>query len=94
MAKKNFKSGFEGLLGIEEGSYRDSPQYNSKNLSSMPNQDIEKKATFVVNAHQMDLIKSIAFSERKMVKTILFEAFEKYIENYKEQGGEIRLPNK
>lgn len=56
------------------------------------NEDSEQwqKMTFIVNREQLSELREIAHNERKMTKELLFEALERYIQNYKsgKLGGE------
>ncbi len=79
MVKKNFSIGFDSLLGEE------SPQKNS--IKS--NIKIEKRATFIVDSGHLDSLKGIGFQENKLIKEILFDALELYINEYKKKNGSI-----
>jgi len=90
MAKKNFKSGFDSLLGDNENN---SPE-NSKSVSELRKSASEIRATFIISEDHHNSIKAISYWERKMLKDILYEALEAYISEYKKHKGEIILPNK
>lgn len=89
MAKKSFKTGFDSLLGSDNiGS---SYVKEKKEESSKKN---EIRATFIVQADQLENLKAISFWERKLIKTVLCEALDKYINDYKVEKGELTLPKK
>ena len=90
MAKKNFKAGFESLLGESE----DHSPKNIKNLAELRKSPPEIRATFIISEDHHNTIKAISYWERKMLKDILYEALEAYITEYKKDKGEIILPNK
>lgn len=90
MAKKNFKAGFESLLGDSE----DHPPKSIKSVVELRKQQPEIRATFIISEDHHNTIKAISYWERKMLKDILYEALEAYIAEYKKNKGEIILPNK
>lgn len=90
MAKKNFKAGFESLLGNSE----DYPPKTNKSIAVSRKPLPEIRATFIISEDHHNTIKAISYWERKMLKDILYEALEAYIAEYKKDKGEIILPNK
>jgi hypothetical protein len=90
MAKKNFKSGFDSLLG---GNENNSPE-NSKMVEESRETESEIRATFILSEYHHKSIKAISYWERKMLKDILYEALEAYISEYKKDNGEIIFPHK
>lgn len=77
MAKRNFKSGIDGLLQAS------TPEKKS-NKKKEPNLDLDKiKATYFFENKQLDNIKAIAFYERKSIGHIINEALKKYTSRYK-----------
>lgn len=90
MAKKNFKSGFDSLLGDNENN---SPEKSKKVVESRKSES-EIRATFILSENHHNAIKAISYWERKMLKDILYEALEAYISEYKKDKGEIILPHK
>lgn len=85
MAKKSFKLGFESLLSSDDR------EYNRKDNNLQKN---EIRATFIISSEQLEKIKAISYWERKMIKTVLWEALDKYITQYNTENGEIVLPKK
>ena len=50
------------------------------------------KSTFVIRCDHLDKIKAIAYLERKMIKHVIADSLESYIENYERSNGPIQLP--
>lgn len=40
------------------------------------------RQTMIVNIEQMDIIKNYAYTERRKLKDVVFEAFQEYIDNH------------
>jgi hypothetical protein len=58
------------------------PKSNFKNItktSQIGTKINETRATFIVNEEQLELIKMVAYWERITMKTVVFEAFESYL---------------
>lgn len=85
MSKKNFKVGFDSLLG-EEISSKDIKSNNIKGTKK------EIRATFLIDEEQHKKLKAISFWGRKHIKTSLSEALEAYINKYEESNGKVKLP--
>ena len=77
---KNFKTSFDSLLGEGKSKIK-------KKL-----EDKEIRATFIVNKHNIEKLKAIAYWERNKIKNILNQALSNYIELYEKENGEIKLP--
>lgn len=82
MSKKNFKTGFESLLG-EERTHK--TEKTAKDISK-PN---TTRATFIIEVDQLESIKTIAYWDRKSFKNVLSEALKLYIDDYIEKNGKI-----
>lgn len=80
MTKKNFKTGFDSLLGEE------------KIQTKITNNIQEIRATFIVKAENLDKLKAISYWERKMIKNVLDEALTLYINLYEKDKGSIQIP--
>jgi hypothetical protein len=83
MNKKSFKTSFDDLLGqgrAESTEVKKARKYQ------------ETKSTFVVRCDHLDKIKAIAYLERKMIKDILADSLESYIDNYEKANGAVVLP--
>jgi len=91
MSKKNFKKGFNGLLGEDIKEKEFVANIKDKVIHKSDHKD-EKRATFIVSNKQLDAIKAISFWERRMLKDVLNEALSSYIINYENKNGEIKYP--
>jgi len=80
MTKKNFKTGFDSLLGEE------------KIKTKVSNNIQEIRATFIVKTDYLDKLKAISYWERKMIKDVINEALVNYINLYEKNKGSIPLP--
>jgi len=88
MSKKNFKGGFDSLLGGVEHAKSSSDIHNTdKTLKKT-----EIRATFIVDLEKIELMKSISFWQRKKIKKVVDEAFSAYIEAYIAKNGQIKKP--
>lgn len=87
MSKKNFKGGFDALLGDNNDLEKE-----LKEKIKSDKKGVEIRATFLVDSKQQEKIKAIAYWERKMLKTVLYEALENYINSYESSKGKIMLP--
>ena len=81
MSKKNFKTGFDSLLGGEE--------IRAKQVTINTR---TTRATFIVPMHELEMIKAIAFWKRTMIKDVLAEALSEYINKYESENGPIIIP--
>lgn len=87
MAKKSFKAGFDSLLGEDITSTRKENSTSKKNIKN------ETRATFLVETEQLEKIKAISYWDRKLIKNVLFDALEMYIEHYQKTKGDIKTPD-
>ncbi len=85
MKKKSFKTTFDDLLG---GSREELQETEQK--QNVP----ETKSTFVVRCDHLDKLRAISYLERKMIKDIVADSLEIYINNYEKINGLIQLPKK
>ena len=86
MAKKNFKTGIDGLL------QQSSLQPNK--IEGTENGDADKKqvkATYYYYKSTLDNIKAIAYYDRKPIGQLIDEALVKYIEHYSELDKALNL---
>ena len=83
MSKKSFKTSFDDLLGHGKA---ESVESKTKHKYQ------ETKSTFVIRCDHLDKIKAIAYLERKMIKHVIADSLESYIENYERSNGPIQLP--
>lgn len=86
MSKKNFKGGFNLLLG--ETAHVKTP--NTLSSTDKNPKKVEIRATFIVDSDKMESMKSISFWQRKKIKKVVDEAFTAYIEAYIAKNGKIR----
>lgn len=94
MSKKNFKGGLDSLLGDQANlPKRGRPKTSTKQISKSSQEgtlDNEIRATFIVNEQLLDQIKAIAYWDRKLIKTVVDNAFNEYVDKYKKKNGEIK----
>jgi len=86
MAKKNFKTGIDGLL------QQSNPQPTK--IEGTENVDSDKKqvkATYCYYKSTLDSIKAIAYYDRKQIGQVIDEALIKYIEHYSELDKALKL---
>ncbi|MBI9056967.1 MAG: hypothetical protein JEZ01_04270 [Labilibaculum sp.] len=81
MAKKNFKSGIDGLLQPSIPEKKESDKEKRKSV----------KATYYYDTVQLDKIKAIAFYDRKPIGKVIGEALEEYILSYKDLNKAQKL---
>jgi len=85
MGKKNFKSSFDDLLGGKLPT--------REHVSSVQRSKIrETKATFVITVDHLDKLRAISYLERKMIKDVLADVLDGYIDSYERSNGSIQLP--
>ncbi len=68
MSKKEFKSGLDNLFKKELSD-------NTAGIKKAENNKTEIRATFIVEKEQLDIIKALAYWERKQIKELVFESF-------------------
>ncbi len=86
MSKKNFKIGFDALLGEKENSAEE-PSVSS-------NKEIKKVSTTVMtDITTIEKIRFIAFWQRRNIKDVMSTAFNEYINKYESIHGEIKIPD-
>lgn len=85
MSKKNFRTGFESLLG--EGSENTVKENHSKDEKDKA---IEIRATIIVEADLFHEIKAISYWERKKIKDVVNESFKEYVEKYKKENNGLK----
>ena len=80
MKKKNFKTGFDTLLGDD--------------LSQPLQKEVlikeEIRATYIVKKSHNEKLKNISFWERKKIKNVLDEALTSFFEDYEKKNGTIQ----
>ncbi|WP_052600038.1 hypothetical protein [Aureispira sp. CCB-QB1] len=106
MAKKNFSSGFDKLLGNtpeqknkEEKNIneKEAPKKSKTKESIIEHQeevDPEVRATYIIKQSTVNKLKDIAYWERAMLKEIIQEALEEYVEAWEKENEEFRAKKK
>jgi len=105
MAKKNFTGGLSSLLGDEPQPQAEAPakktgrpqtsQREITKSSQEGTKENETRATFIINEGLLDKIKAVAYWERSLIKDVLAEALEAYLEQYEQKHGKIKnIPKK
>jgi len=79
MAKKNFKSGFDSLLGS-------SGEKEDKNKESVVGEVV---ASFMVQKDHLEKIKFIAYWERMKIKDVIQSSMKLFIAEYEKSNGPI-----
>jgi hypothetical protein len=84
MSKKDFKTGFDALLGEKKNT---------------PNSDLKEEVNIVVTTIKTDVetlqkLRGIAYWERIKLKEVINAAFKDYINNYEATKGYIQLVSK
>ena len=87
MAKKDFKTGFDKLLGEPSGDESQASSALPKVLKE------ETRATFIVDKELLIKLKSISFWERKKIKSVVNDAFEIFISTYEKKNGAVQIPD-
>jgi len=86
MAKKNFKTGIDGLL--------QQSNLQPNKIEGTENVDVDKKqikATYYYYKSTLDNIKAIAYYDRKPIGEVINEALVKYINDYSELDKALKL---
>ena len=85
MAKKNFKTGIDGLL---QSSVPKKKSVNKKNKAVNLN---HVKATYYLDTQVLNQIKAIAYYEREAIGHVVNEALKKYVSRYKNVDEAVKL---
>lgn len=113
MAKKNFKGGFDSLLGNNKQeneiktNTRSTPVQHPLNDPSTIKKREEKiiednikreeevRATFIIDKNLLNNLKSIAYWDRLLIKDVLNQALNDYVDKYEIKNGIIKsIPEK
>lgn len=87
MAKKNFKTGIDGLI---QSSLIEETTDKKKEFKS----SVQIKATYYYHYEQLEKIKAISFYDRKPIGKVISEALEGYIKNYSNLDEAINIFSK
>lgn len=94
MAKKNFKGGFDSLLGNNKQANEIKTKSNEISVKYTGEEE-EIRATFIINKNLLYNLKSIAYWDRLLIKDVLNKALNDYIDKYEIKNGEIKsIPEK
>ena len=100
MAKKNFSSGFDKLLGStpSDATKGDEQKKKEKEVETVEEQkeavDPEVRATYILKQSTVNRLKDIAYWERAMLKEIIQDALEGYVENWEKENKELLAKSK
>ena len=87
MSKKDFKGGFNSLLGGQtEKPKRGRPKTSTREITKSSQEGTKEKetrATFIINEDLLDKIKAIAYWDRKLMKDVLDIALQEYVDKKK-----------
>jgi len=93
MAKKNFKGGFDSLLGNNKQENEIKTKSNEKSVKKIDEEEV--RATFIIDKNLLNNLKSIAYWDRLLIKDVLNQALNDYIDKYEINVGEIKsIPKK
>jgi len=100
MAKKNFSSGFDKLLGNtpdqkkEDVKKTETPKQEEPIIENVEEVDPEVRATYIIKQSTVNKLKDIAYWERAMLKEIIQEALEGYVETWEKENEEFQAKKK
>lgn len=85
MAKKDFKSGIDGLIQTS---------IKQENETAKEKKDLSGnfvKATYYFDEEQLKKIKAVAYYEREPIGKIMANAFDQFLNNYSELEQALRI---
>jgi hypothetical protein len=85
MAKKNFKSGIDGLLQPSV------PKKKRTDKEKIKSDSDHVKATYYLDTQTLNQIKAIAYYEREAIGHVVNEALKKYALRYKNMDEAVKL---
>ena len=98
MTKKNFSSGFDKLLGSSPSNDKKEKEQKKKEVETVEEQkeavDPEVRATYILKQSTVNKLKDIAYWERAMLKEIIQDALEGYVENWEKENKELLAKSK
>jgi len=92
MSKKNFSGGLDSLLGDSKkkpGRPKTSTRKVEK-TSQEGTKEKETRATFIVNEDSLEKLKAIAYWDRKLIKEVVDEAIQDYIDKHEKKSGKVK----
>lgn len=94
MTKKNFTGGLSSLLGDQaERPKRGRPKTSSRVITKTSQEgtkENETRATFILNEELLDKLKAIAYWDRKLIKDVVGEALQDYVDRYEKKNGAVK----
>ena len=102
MAKKNLAALMNGIMGDPISESQDISSSQEEQLVRKPGRprrtDSDKakeiRATFIVNQDILQKIKYVSLVDGNLLKDVIDIALSKYIEEWEEQNGKIRIPKR
>jgi hypothetical protein len=92
--KKDFKGGLQSLLGEGETVKKPGrPKTQTKTIEKSSQEGTkanETRATFIVNEDALEKLKLIAYWERLLIKDVVNQALEKFIQEYESKHGKVK----
>ena len=92
MAKKDFKTGLDALIGGGEDKKQPTAPRKEREASKPSheeNKENDTRATFIMDKELLEKVKDIAYWERALIKEVVEEAFREYAEKYEKKNGSI-----
>lgn len=103
MSKKTFKGGFDTLLGEKpQDEVKTAPGRPTKagrpktqfkeitKTSQEGTREGETRATFILGEDLLDKVKAVAYWDRMLIKEVVTDALQQYLERYEEENGAIQ----
>lgn len=101
MSQKDFKGGFDSLLGdrpktVRSKAGRPKTQFKQITKSSQEGtKEHETRATFIINEELLDKLKAMAYWDRVLIKEVVNTALEDAVTKYEKKNGAIKaVPKK
>ena len=92
MSKKNFSGGLDSLLGDSKAK-PGRPKTSTRKIEKTSQEGTkvnETRATFIVNEDSLEKLKAIAYWDRKLIKEVVDEAIQEYIDKHEKKSGTIK----
>jgi hypothetical protein len=89
MAKKDFKSGLDSLF--QNTVVEENVENSIKSVQTEKPIKTEIRATFILEENQLEILKAIAYWERKQIKEVLSEALESYFKSKNNDELEVAV---
>ena len=94
MNKKDFKGGLDSVLQSTVPDQEQKPQPKKtgrpKKSSQEGTREGETRATFIVKEELLEKLKAVAYWERVMIKDIVNNALQEYVDAYRKKHKEIK----